>query len=60
MLPRDPLILPSYLNTLLRDRYVSLAALCDDLEEDVSSLTERMLSFGWRYDEGLNQFTRLS
>lgn len=56
MLPRDLLILPSYLNTLLRDRYPSLDALCDDLEEDISALTERMSALGWRYDEKVNQF----
>ena len=37
-LPKDPYILLSYLNTQLRDKYVSLAALCDDLEEDQSAL----------------------
>lgn len=56
MLPRDPLILSSYLNTLLRDRYPSLDALCDDLEEDISALTECMSTLGWRYDEKVNQF----
>ena len=33
-LPKDPYILLSYLNTQLRDKYASLADLCDDLEED--------------------------
>ena len=56
MLPQDPLILPSYLNTLLRDRYASLDALCDDLDEDKPLLTARMASFGWHYDPAINQF----
>ena len=32
MLPQDPMILLSYLNTKLRDDYDSLAALCEDME----------------------------
>ena len=34
MLPQDPAILLSYVNTKLRDCYPSLAALCDDLQAD--------------------------
>ncbi|WP_347493503.1 DUF4250 domain-containing protein [Ruminococcus sp. HUN007] len=32
MLPNDPAILLSVINTKLRDQYSSLAALCDDLD----------------------------
>ncbi len=31
MLPQDPVILLSHINTRLRDSYSSLEALCDDL-----------------------------
>ena len=34
MLPRDPDMLVSYLNTKLRDEYASLPRLFDDLDED--------------------------
>ena len=34
MLPTDPNILYSYLNTKLRNDYSSIAALCDDMDED--------------------------
>ena len=33
MLPQDPMILLSYLNTKLRDFYPTLDALCDDLQD---------------------------
>ncbi len=56
MLPQDILILPSYLNTLLRDRYASLAELCDDLDEDMPLITARMAAAGWHYDPVHNQF----
>ncbi len=58
MLPRDPMILPSYLNTLLRDKYASLSELCDDLEEDLAVLEARMSALSWQYDRALNQFVR--
>ena len=38
MLPQDPAILLSYVNTKLRDCYPSLAALCDDLQADEQAL----------------------
>ncbi|MEE3494717.1 MAG: DUF4250 domain-containing protein [Butyrivibrio sp.] len=31
MLPKDPVMLLSYMNMKLRDNYSSLEALCDDL-----------------------------
>ena len=56
MLPQDILILPSYLNTLLRDRYASLDELCDDLDEDKALVTARMAAAGWHYDSVHTQF----
>ena len=35
MLPRDPVILLSYMNLKLRDFYPSLAAFCEDTNEDM-------------------------
>ena len=40
MLPQDPAILLSYVNTKLRDCYPSLAALCDDLQADEQALAD--------------------
>ena len=31
-LPKDPMILFSFINTKLRDKYTSLDELCDDLD----------------------------
>lgn len=56
MLPNDPMILLSYVNTKLRDEYPSLGALCDDLQTDKKELEEKLLSVGYTYDEGLNRF----
>lgn len=51
-LPQDPGILMSYLNTLLRDRYDSLEALCEDLEISLVALQEQLQAAGLCYDEG--------
>lgn len=55
-LPKDPYILLSYLNTQLRDKYASLAALCDDLEEDQAALEAIMQTVQYHYDANRNQF----
>ena len=59
MLPQDPVILLSYINTQLRDNYSSLDALADGL--DLSSaqkedLIAKLKTIGYEYDETLNQF----
>jgi hypothetical protein len=56
MLPNDPVILLSYLNTRLRDFYPSLDALCDDMEADKAEITEKLHLIGYDYSEERNQF----
>lgn len=56
MLPQDPYILLSYINTKLRDSYPSLDALCEDLDADKAALTEKLAEAGFVYDEGKNRF----
>ena len=56
MLPQDPVILMSVLNTKLRDQYDSLEALCDDLELNRDELTIRLQEAGFDYDPERNQF----
>ncbi len=56
MLPKDPFMLMSVLNTKLRDRYDSLEALCDDLELNRDELTIRLQEAGFDYDPERNQF----
>jgi len=48
MLPKDPMILLSVVNTKLRDEYDSLAALCDDLGEDEDALRAVLAAAGGR------------
>lgn len=56
MLPKDPVMLLSFVNTKLRDFYDSLELLCEDLGGDAGEITDRLASIGYHYDEGKNQF----
>ncbi|MBR1865855.1 MAG: DUF4250 domain-containing protein [Lachnospiraceae bacterium] len=55
-IPNDPIILLSFINTKLRDEYANLSALCDDLELDPSTLTGKLSSIGYTYNETMNRF----
>ena len=50
MLPKDPMILLSVVNTKLRDEYDSLDALCDALDEDRAALEETLAAAGFACD----------
>ena len=56
MLPKDPAILLSVINTRLRDFYPSLDALCDDLDEDKEEIIKALSLIGYSYDEEKNAF----
>ncbi len=56
MLPQDPIILLSYVNTKLRDQYASLDALCDDLDADREELVRKLEGVNYCYSEEKNQF----
>ena len=56
MMPSDPAILLSFVNTRLRDRYPDLEALCEDLDLDPAELAGKLDAIGYRYDPELRQF----
>lgn len=56
MLPQDPFILFSYVNTQLRDNFPSLEALCDDAGVTVEDVVSRLEKAGFRYDPEQRQF----
>ena len=55
-IPSDPVILLSFLNTKLRDFSPDLDALCDDLQQDKTALTQKIAAIGYTYDSDKNQF----
>lgn len=56
MLPEDPMILLSYVNTKLRDEYDSLEDLCEALDTERDALEERMKQIGYVYTAEQNRF----
>jgi len=56
MLPKDPVILLSVVNTKLRDFYSSLDALCDDLQVEKSEIEATIAKIGYHYNQERNQF----
>ena len=56
MIPNDPAILLSFVNTKLRDYYSSLDVMCDDMELDRKQIEEKLRTIGYEYKESRNQF----
>ena len=55
-MPQDPVMLLSYINTQLRDRYASLDALCEDLDVSRQEIEQKLESLGYRYSPSQNRF----
>ena len=56
LVPQDPVMLLSFLNLKLRDFYVSLDALCEDLDLNREEILEKMKQIDYAYDEENNRF----
>lgn len=56
MLPKDPMILLSLVNTKLRDEFSSLEALCRQYDVAPEELQETLSQVGFVYDRAQNQF----
>ena len=56
MMPKDPIMLLSYLNTQLRDFYPSLDALCEEKQADREEILQKMRSIDYAYDPEKNRF----
>ncbi len=56
MLPKDPMILLSLINTKLRDEFRDLDHLCEALDIDREVLEQKLEKAGFHYDEACNAF----
>lgn len=56
MIPKDPVMLLSFINLKLRDFYDDLGALCDDLDVDRQEIENKLAVIDYRYDSEKNQF----
>ena len=56
MLPGDPIMLLSFVNMKLRDKYASLDALCEDMDESKDAIVAKLAEVGYEYDPETNRF----
>ena len=56
MLPKDPVMLLSFVNLKLRDFYDSLDAMCDDMDVDKQEIINKLEWIDYHYDTEKNQF----
>ena len=55
MIPRDPIILLSFVNLKLRDFYGNLDDLCEDLEIDRNEVETILKQAGFEYNDELHK-----
>lgn len=55
-LPKDPMLLLSFINTKLRDDYESLSELCSSLCVNEEDITGVLASIDYAYDAEKNRF----
>ena len=56
MIPKDPVMLLSFINLKLRDFYDDLDALCDDLDIDRQEIENKLAVIDYCYNSEKNQF----
>lgn len=56
MIPKDPVMLLSYVNTQLRDHYPTLEELCRSMGIRQEDVVSKLKSIDYAYDDELNQF----
>ena len=56
MLPKDPVILLSFVNTKLRDEFEDMEDLCAALDADAQAISDTLAALDYHYDAGRNQF----
>lgn len=55
-IPKDPVMLVSFLNLKLRDQYASFDALCDDFQLDKGEIEAKLDTIDYHYKPEANQF----
>jgi len=56
-MPKDPVILLSYVNTQLRDFYPSLEEFCKAMSVSLEQIQQTLKAIGYSYDSEKNQFS---
>ncbi len=55
-IPKDPVMLLSFVNLKLRDFYADLTSLCEDLQIEEKELCDKLSRIDYEYDPEKNQF----
>ena len=55
-IPKDPMILLSFVNMKLRDEYSTLEEFCKEHNLDVEALKKKLEEIGFQYNAELKQF----
>ena len=55
-LPKDPMMLFSFINMKLRDFYPSLDALCQDMQDSKEEIVNKLKAVGFEYNPEQNKF----
>lgn len=55
-IPKDPVMLLSFVNLKLRDFYSSFDDFCDGEDADGASIKETLASLDYHYDDKANKF----
>lgn len=56
MIPKDAVMLLSFINLKLRDYYKDLETLCEELDIEQDGLEEKLAGIDYHYDKDKNQF----
>lgn len=56
VLPKNPIMLLSVVNTALRDNYSTLEEFCEEKEADKEYIINKLEKINYFYDESTNQF----
>lgn len=55
-MPKDPVMLLSFVNMKLRDFYKDIESLCRDYDVTVEEVSDKLRSINYTYDKKQNQF----
>lgn len=56
MIPKDPVMLLSFVNLKLRDFYKSPEEMCRALDVSITEITEKLAAIDCHYDSASNQY----
>ena len=56
MIPKEPAMLLSYVNLKLRDYFLNLDVLCEEIGVSKEEIVDKLASINYHYDKEKNQF----